>query len=875
MSHRPPARHPGRPPFEIKSALIGPLAASARVDAPADMASEVSERGVTFTFDAPYRVGQYVDGSWWVLRPVGGSVTITSITPAGTQLGGDDINGAMRDPGNFARYFVDKDTPYGQSFDERSSAYDATHNIDPGRTGAPIVLDAEATIVKAVATLTDPGDQYLESLVPLTVVDVVPPTDAFRPPQSVADKSGHLFRDSEMLRHILPRLAVQAMPDRAALEAAFPASTWFVHNTQKLVYQGVSPRDVSGNYKRTMVAGWHQRILYTFLDVPQSDKEFLMRQMVQLGLDIYGRTKEGGLTTAAASLWGESAGHAMGIKPILAYVAALFDHPEMRALLDGTLPNFVEDSFVYTVRRGDVERNTTLQGKYRIEERGAGYQVGDLLTYAPLQTRRPLFLDVTEVDGNGKINKFEFSAPDIYHFPEGEIVPLAGGSGSGAVFNLEFKIATHSPGMIGSPESCANEQVLSARGSNYDLPYKAITDSSFFDGAVIARLIGAEADYKNPSFFEYVDRYYRTPTVEPVGSANGPGELAAELYETYLPPRYSTAPTLQGAAAEGRFVWLTYDQLLCEETWPAAGDFTVSGGRTVQHARIFGYAVILYIDTPFAVGDSPTVSYTPGAAPVANINDIQAGAVTGQAVTVQPVWTPAELFQPGDEGFYLDPLVGVPEESQGAGLQTEGGAVGFLDDLSGNGNHAIQTSPAAKPILYRDDVKQTAYLDFVVDQYLTTPYVAANEQTAAVTVWISRLPQGRHALMGSSEGGADFGLFYESFRCGFELGSAEIWQDGQFDSRVQNEYAVLIGQNDATTMASYERGGFVFERPWSGALPSLPVYIGGRNDDGVPNQHGESRIALAFAIDRSLSEDERHALDGFAERRQEPETSTK
>src|SRR5688500_12431564 len=43
----------------------------------AESRNEVSQSGITWTFDKPYPVGQFVNGDWWVVGPV----TVVKVTP--------------------------------------------------------------------------------------------------------------------------------------------------------------------------------------------------------------------------------------------------------------------------------------------------------------------------------------------------------------------------------------------------------------------------------------------------------------------------------------------------------------------------------------------------------------------------------------------------------------------------------------------------------------------------------------------------------------------------------------------------------------------------------------------------------------------------
>lgn len=85
---------------------------------------------------------------------------------------------------------------------------------------------------------------------------------------------------------------------------------------------------------------------------------------------------------------------------------------------------------------------------------------------------------------------------------------------------------------------------------------------------------------------------------------------------------------------------------------------------------------------------------------------------TGISTTV-PAWTPLELFAASEDGFWLDPsdLSTVWQDTAGTVPAVVGDPVGRIDDKSGNGNNAIQGTPANRPIL-RQDADGAYYLEF-------------------------------------------------------------------------------------------------------------------------------------------------------------------
>jgi hypothetical protein len=66
-----------------------------------------------------------------------------------------------------------------------------------------------------------------------------------------------------------------------------------------------------------------------------------------------------------------------------------------------------------------------------------------------------------------------------------------------------------------------------------------------------------------------------------------------------------------------------------------------------------------------------------------------------------PAFSPASLFASGEEGAWYDPsdLSTVWQDAAGTTPATAGDPVGRIDDKSGNGNHATQSTPTARPTL--------------------------------------------------------------------------------------------------------------------------------------------------------------------------------
>jgi uncharacterized repeat protein (TIGR01451 family) len=113
-------------------------------------------------------------------------------------------------------------------------------------------------------------------------------------------------------------------------------------------------------------------------------------------------------------------------------------------------------------------------------------------------------------------------------------------------------------------------------------------------------------------------------------------------YDTY-------PPVLQKAEIEaGTVIVLTYNEPLDPASTPAPADFTVKVGGTAQPAPatpvVDGRTVTIPLAEPVIAGDAITVSYTPGSAPIRDLFENPAAALTNRQVTnrtpdsVAPTW---------------------------------------------------------------------------------------------------------------------------------------------------------------------------------------------------------------------------------------------
>ncbi|WP_434417247.1 hypothetical protein [Nannocystis pusilla] len=277
--------------------------------APDNLQLSVTQYGITWTFDAPRPVGQFVTGDWWVVGPV----TIVSVDPAPAE----GRNGSMLDPVG------------SQDYDSR-----AGNHADGLRVSFPLAVEGTHSLVSSISHPEEPECQQgnsdgwmtydgdcqrgpIATQAILTVVAAAPPADAFRPPYSGAAKPLH--RAGDVCWSALPKLAAPAdTPDPTALLRHVERPwvdhlrTWEIQHGCATLNMYCYGREV-GDIVATLAA-------YVLLDTP--DQQELARRLLQLGIDNYGVLQAGGN-------WDANGGHSNGRKFPIVFAGALLGDAAM------------------------------------------------------------------------------------------------------------------------------------------------------------------------------------------------------------------------------------------------------------------------------------------------------------------------------------------------------------------------------------------------------------------------------------------------------------------------------------------------------------------------------------------------------------------
>ena len=272
--------------------------------APTTMQSSVTQYGITWTFDQPYPVGQFVNGDYFVVGPV----DVIDIDPLPEVVDGWYRNGCMN-------VFNATDT---QGLDSQPGHGAYNHALNRGfPNGNPIssvnplrVAENDVLISGASKGTTGNRPQLLNIAI-LTVVENVPIAGSFRPSYLIGQPRVSQWTQSDIdwnwLESVqLSRTPVQGLlSDPTDLLPVVRPLWWGLHSSG-WERQGWGRRPLNSEmYGRELVSAYNDRVLHTLLDFPREDIEELVVSLVQIGLDTFAAAEQG-------VRWGPDGGHFQG-----------------------------------------------------------------------------------------------------------------------------------------------------------------------------------------------------------------------------------------------------------------------------------------------------------------------------------------------------------------------------------------------------------------------------------------------------------------------------------------------------------------------------------------------------------------------------------
>ncbi|MFP4400422.1 MAG: right-handed parallel beta-helix repeat-containing protein [Candidatus Woesearchaeota archaeon] len=309
--------------------------------------NNITQYGITWTFDKEYEYGRFVNGDYWVVGPV----NITFVDPSPVIIDGEAMHGSMIDPG------------IGQSYDSRTYHYDGSSSVD-----FPVLIDVDSSLVSTISNIEaecdvrggqepgaydwtgfcspfKPGRPYVKTAAVLTVVGENVPEGTFRPSFNGEDKRYH--HEDQIRWDIIPSFTPpDNMNDNETYYLRGLERPWLMHIPDWSA-RSLHPSLNMFNNHSNILSFVQAAFLTSLLDIPY--KEELVKSLIQNGIDTYGLVLQGHGSSAVGKL------------PVL-FAGTMLDDPEMLNLYMDNISKtpFREDWMTYYPEDGESLVQSTI-----------------------------------------------------------------------------------------------------------------------------------------------------------------------------------------------------------------------------------------------------------------------------------------------------------------------------------------------------------------------------------------------------------------------------------------------------------------------------------------------------------------------------------
>jgi hypothetical protein len=282
------------------------------------LSDSITQHGITWKFSTAVPVGRFVNGDYYVVGPA----TITSITPK-------PENGRN---GSVLNLPVD---PEKSGFDSRV----LEKRYDPRlRANIPIVMKPGDSLISTISVekvgeMRSPMNPHERTMSPVRTASVLTcvkeslPKDAFRP--SYIGRNQKIYRANNLKRYLLPKLkgvkaGLQYKPDQAITPGDF--AEMFQRPWLDVCFFGFdAPVEYMPNYSRESARAVGIASLLLMLDFKDKEKEALLINYVQYGIDLWG------IVEAGYRGWPAHGGHGNGRKWPIVFAGIMLGDEDMQS----------------------------------------------------------------------------------------------------------------------------------------------------------------------------------------------------------------------------------------------------------------------------------------------------------------------------------------------------------------------------------------------------------------------------------------------------------------------------------------------------------------------------------------------------------------
>ncbi len=451
---------------------------------------QISQFGITWTFDADYTVGQFANDDYWVVGPV----TIASIQPASIVIGERTINGSMVNPSPVLGRQQGYDSSMYGKF-TRPGDYDP--NLNAARPNGqdlspdnPLILQPDSSLVSTISIPEAGNSPQLKTAAVLTVLRSPAAAGSFRPPYAGYDKAVR-FNEEQLDYSIFANLKpVPGTPDLSSVERYFER-VWLDHIPWWLG-RTHHPSDNMEDYDRDICTQEGIGALMLNLNFKIQQKRTLFVRYVQVGIDNFGVIQSGGRDN-----WRQDSGRKF---PILLAGLALND-PNMKNI------GSKSGDYAYTVPYGPDNPPADL---VRFEEDETTFYVSDIdINMSHSSEWKP--------DTRAE-ELIPYSASDL-ELPEWGLVRLYDRTGINKAWEAQYR--------------------------------KVIGQA--YGGLILAvHAMGAKELWNHDAFFDYNDRYMQVET--DLRQTSQFVERMWDTYRNDYGPAWTMSPTLNITATGGSVI---------------------------------------------------------------------------------------------------------------------------------------------------------------------------------------------------------------------------------------------------------------------------------------------------------------------------------
>jgi hypothetical protein len=820
----------------------------------------IEQFGITWTFDKilstdgagdTYRYGTFANGDYWVVGSVNiegispdsitGDGSKTTTTSEGTWVvqNGRTVHGSMVNPS--PRLYST------QGYDGNLRSYDNTLNVAFNVSESNLLqVHVDSSLVSSIS-LHHPGKVKLKTAAILTVLDSAPETNSFRYAYCSGDKTIE-FNISDLDYSLLEELdTIATTPSLSVVERNFER-VWLDYMPAG-VGSYIHPSDNMPEYSRNMSfqIGDAALMLHLKLDddeaVSNAMKKTLLIRLVQLGIDLYGITQDGGEEN-----WYNNGGVASGRKFPILFAGLMLHDDDMKAIgeksgdylysagygPENRPPDYIhfgeDDQTFYVKSNDDVFSQPYELNDYHLGSKTGTVSVtnnsnivtGSGTNWLSIATGRDAYFGV--IDDNQAYNP-EGAAYEILSIDSNTRLTLKvvynGDNAAGRAYRIgQFVYYGHGASSknrdfieytnenIGLPEwAIRHATQLYSAALNWDANYRQTSTTCGWGGWILAvHIMNAKNLWNHDVLFDYMDRYMDIQL-----SIYGEGsyrrqwtDFSEDMWDTYrYRPEYGPVWTRydqsdpysngsrSGSGNQRPVADAGHDQTVTDTDANGSEQINLDGsGSTNVDGTIVSWVWTDDLGDAIPDGETTTPALSVG------VHTITLTVTDDEDLADTDTVTITIRTRPDGTG-----IAGRWEFNEGNGSTAQ--------DFSGNGNSGILHGPSW---VVREG-SNTALLFDGVDDYVDCGNDTSLNITDAITisVWVAPSSSiaseaGVVAKQNSGTGEA-YGLMYRLGNLGLRARIGGVWNTTYFaENPTPNIWTHLVATYDGSKVQLYKNG---------------------------------------------------------------------